>query len=91
MEPYISVTRTRLHEIKQRKKLNNLLSNFESTFSKDRIDGIDFLSTLTFKKISFVKGQKKKLKFFLLVNSDFGEENQSEIDLYITRDLKKYN
>ena len=50
MNPYISLPRAKLHEVKQTKKLYNLPNDFENTFSKDWNDGMDFSLHLLLKK-----------------------------------------
>lgn len=50
MNPYIYLLCAKLHGVKQTKKLSNLPNDFENTFSKDWIDGMDFSLHLLLKK-----------------------------------------
>ena len=77
------MSRAKLHGVKQTKKLSNLPNDFENTFSKDWIDGMDFSLHLLSKNINS-EAQKEDVKYFLLATSHFGEEIHGEIDHYIT-------
>ena len=68
------------------KKLYNLPSDFEKTFYRVWIDGIDFSLDTDFQGNIVSQAPVEDVKIFLLATSEFGEENQAEIDLYVTND-----
>ena len=68
------------------KKLYNLPSDFEKTFYRVWIDGIDFSLDTDFQGNIVSQAPIEDVKIFLLATSEFGEENQAEIDLYVTND-----
>ena len=68
------------------KKLYNLPSDFEKTFYRVWIDGIDFSLDTDFQGNIVSQPPIEDVKIFLLATSEFGEENQAEIDLYVTND-----
>ena len=68
------------------KKLYNLPSDFEKTFYRVWIDGIDFSLDTDFHGNIVSQAPIEDVKIFLLATSEFGEENQAEIDLYVTND-----
>ena len=68
------------------KKLYNLPSDFEKTFYRVWIDGIDFSLDTDFQGNIVSQAPIEDVKNFLLATSEFGEENQAEIDLYVTND-----
>ena len=47
---------------------------------------MDFSLVLDFQKNIASKDPKKDIKYFLLATSDFGQEIQRPIDLYVTQD-----
>ena len=68
------------------KKLYNLPSDFEKTFYRVWIDGIDFSLDTDFQGNIVSQAPIEDVKIFLLATSEFGEENQAEINLYVTND-----
>ena len=68
------------------KKLYNLPSDFEKTFYRVWIDGIDFSLDADFQGNIVSQAPIEDVKIFLLATSEFGEENQAETDLYVTND-----
>ena len=68
------------------KKLYNLPSDFEKTFYRVWIDGIDFSLDTDFQGNIVSQAPIEDVKIFLLATSEFGKENQAEIDLYVTND-----
>ena len=68
------------------KKLYNLPNDFEKTFYRVWIDGIDFSLDTDFQGNIVSQAPIEDVKIFLLATSEFGEENQAEIDLYVTND-----
>ena len=68
------------------KKLYNLPSDFEKTFYRVWIDGIDFSLDTDFQGNIVSQAPIEDVKIFLLATREFGEENQAEIDLYVTND-----
>ena len=68
------------------KKLYNLPSDFEKIFYRVWIDGIDFSLDTDFQGNIVSQAPIEDVKIFLLATSEFGEENQAEIDLYVTND-----
>ena len=75
--------RNRIHKKKETKTLN-LPSNFVESFYKDWLDGIDFSQDTDFQQKSINEPLSEDVKKFLLATSDFGEEIQGELDLYVT-------
>ena len=69
---------------KKETKTLNLPSNFVESFYKDWLDRIDFSQDTDFQQKSINEPLSKDVKKFLLATSDFGEEIQGELDLYIT-------
>ena len=68
------------------KKLYNLPNDFEKTFYRVWIDGIDFSLDTDFQGNIVSQAPIEDVKIFLLATREFGEENQAEIDLYVTND-----
>ena len=85
MSGFISLPRNRIHK-KERTKNLNLPSNFIESFYKDFLDGIDFFQDNDFQQQLVNNPLSEVVKKFLLATSDFGEEIQRELDLYVTND-----
>ena len=85
MSGFISLPRNRIHK-KERTKNLNLPSNFIESFYKDFLDGIDFFQDNDFQQQLVNNLLSEVVKKFLLATSDFGEEIQRELDLYVTND-----
>ena len=83
MSRFISLPQNWIHEKEETKKLN-LPSNFVESFYKEFLDGIDFSQDNDFQQQLVNNPLSKDVKNFLLSTSDFGEEIQGELDLYIT-------
>ena len=79
---FISFPRNRTHK-KEETKLN-LPSNYVESFYKDFLDGIDFSLDNDFQQQLVNNLLSKDVKKFLLATSNFGEEIQRELDLYVT-------
>ena len=62
----------------------NLPSNFVEPFYKDLLDGIDFSQDNHFQQQLVNNPLSEDVKTFLLATSNFGEEIQGELDLYVT-------
>ena len=83
MSGFISLLRNRIHKKEETKKLN-LLSNFVESFYKDFLDGIDFSHDIDFQQQLVNNLLSEDVKKFPLATSNFGEEIQWKLDLYIT-------
>lgn len=82
---YISLPHAKLHENKETKNLNNLPSDFDFFFFyRDWLDGIDFSDLTNFQQKVVSETPWEDVKNFLIATSQFGEEIQGEIDLYVT-------
>lgn len=68
------------------KKLYNLPRDFEKTFYRVWLDGIDFSLDTDFQGNIVSQAPSEAVKIFLLATSKFGEEIQGEIELYVTND-----
>ena len=69
---------------KRRNKKINLSSNFVESFYKDFLDGADFSQHNDFQQQLVNNPLSEDFKKFLLATTDFGEEIQGELDLYVT-------
>ena len=83
MSGFISLPSGRIHKKEETKK-SNLLSNFVESFYKDFLDGIDFYQENGFQQQLVNNPLNEGVTKFLLATSDFGEEIQGELDLYVT-------
>ena len=83
MSGFISLPRNRIHKKEETKKLN-LRSNFVESFYKEFLDGIDFSQDNDFQQQLVNNPLSEDVKKFLLATSNFGEEIQGELDLYVT-------
>ena len=83
MSGFISLPRNRLHKKEKTKKLN-LPSNSIESFYKDFLGGIDFSQDNDFQQQLVNNPLSEDVKKFLLATSNFGEEIQGELDLYVT-------
>ena len=83
MSGFIYLPRNIIHKKEETKKLN-LPSNFLESFYKDFLDGVNFSQESDFQQQLFNYPLSKDVKKFLLATSDFGEEIQRELDLYVT-------
>ena len=83
MSGYISLPRNRIHK-KQEIIKSNLPSNFTESFYKDFLYGTDFSQNISFQQQLVNDPLSKDEKKFLLATSNFGEEIQGELDLYVT-------
>ena len=81
MEAYIFLPRARIHQKKEPKNLYNLPSDFEKTFYRDSLDGIDFSLDADFQRYIVSQVPNEDVKMFLLATTKFKEEIQAEIDL----------
>ena len=84
MAGFISLPRNRIHKKEETKRLNAFLSNFVESFYKDWLGGIDFSTDTDFQQQLVSETTSEDVKKFLLATSEFGEEIQGEIDLYVT-------
>ena len=82
MNGFISLPRNRIHKKEETKKLD-LPSNFVESFYKDFLDGTNFSQDNDFQQQLVNNPLSENVKKFLLVTSDFGEEVQGELDLYV--------
>ena len=83
MSGYISLPGNRIHK-KQEIRKSNLPSNFTESFYKDFLDGTDFSQNINFQQQLVNDPLSEDEKKFLLATSNFGEEIQGELDLYVT-------
>ena len=83
MSGFISLPRNRIRKKEETKKLN-LPSNFVESFYKDFLDGFDFSQDNDFQQQLVNNPLSENVKKFLLATSNFGEEMQWELDLYVT-------
>ena len=83
MSGYISLPGNRIHKKKEIRK-SNLPSNFTESFYKDFLYGTDFSQNISFQQQLVNDPLSKDEKKFLLATSNFGEEIQGELDLYVT-------
>ena len=83
MSGFISLPHNRIHKKEETKKLN-LPSNFVESFCKDFLDSIDFSQDNNFQQQLVNNTLSEDVKKFILVTSNFGEEIQEELNLYIT-------
>ena len=88
MSGFISLSQNRIHKKEETKKLN-LPSNFVESFYKDILDRIDFSQDNDFQQQLVNNSLSKDVKRLLLATSDFGEEIQGELDLYVTNNRLK--
>ena len=77
MSGYISLPRDRIHKKVETIKLN-FASNFRESFFIDFSQDNDFQQQLVNNPLS------KDVKKFLLATSNFGEEMQEKLDIYVT-------
>ena len=82
MNGFISLPRNRIHKKEETKKLD-LPSNFVESFYKDFLDGTNFSQDNDFQQQLVNNPLSENVKKFLLVTSDFDEEVQGELDLYV--------
>ena len=83
MRGFISLPRNRTHKKEETKKLN-LPSNSVESFYKDFLGGIDFSQDNDFQQQLVNNPLSEDVKKFLLATSNYGEEIQGELDLYVT-------
>ena len=83
MSGFISTPRNRIHKKEETKKLN-LPSNFVESFYKDFLDGFDFSQGNGFQQQLVNNPLSKDVKNFLWATSNFSEEIQGRLDLYVT-------
>ena len=86
MASYYSLLRVRLREKKKVKKLNNLPNNFEMSFYKNWAEEINSTFSSNFqRKVVSEEPPSDDVKIYLLALSEFGQEIQSDVDLYMTK------
>ena len=71
MDVYISLSRAKIHQNKERKKFYNLPSDFEQTFCRDWLDGIDFSLGTDFQRNIVSQAPSEDVKNFLPATSYF--------------------
>ena len=89
MEGVISLPYARIHKKEETKRLNNRPGNFVETFYKDWMDWldvIDFSRDIDFQQEVLKNRLSEYINKYLLATSEFGQEMQDEIDLYVTID-----
>ena len=74
MDGFISLPRARIHKKEEIKRLNNLLSNFAESFSRDWLDGIDFSHDTDFQQEIVKNTPSEDVKKYLLPTSEFGNK-----------------
>ena len=84
MGGFIIFRRNRIHKQEKTNRLNNLPYNFIESFYRDWLDGIDFSQDSDFQQQLVKNTPSEDVKNYLLATSEFDEEIQGEIDLYIT-------
>ena len=86
MFAYYSLTRVRLNKQEDVKKLNNFSNANSRPFYKDRAGDLktDIASIAARKITAQNEPLTDDVKNFLLPTSDYGQEIQSDIDLYVT-------
>ena len=84
---YYSLPRGKLHKEEETKKLNNLTANYSRLFYKNRANDVDvdLPSTIANKMLAEGQPLTDDIKNFLLGTSEYAEDIQSDIDLYVTR------
>ena len=85
---YYSLPRVILNEKKEVKKLNNLSSNYSRLFYKQQAQDLDEgLPSLVAQHIVATEGQPltDDVQNFLLGTSEYANDIQSDIDLFVTR------
>ena len=82
MSGFITLPHNRIYKKEERRK-SNLPSNFDESFYEDCLDGTDFSRDNDFQQQLVNNPLSKDIKKFLLATSNFGEEIQGELDLYV--------
>ena len=82
MSGYISLPRNRIHEKGRNNKIK-FFKQLQGVLLHDVLDGIDFSQDNGFQQQLVNNPLREDVKKFLLVTSDFGEEIQGELDLYV--------
>ena len=87
MSAYYSLPRVRLNKKDDVKKLNNFSNAYLRFFYKERAKDldVDIASIATQKVVAQNDPLTDDVKNFLLTTSNYGQEIQSDIDLYVTR------
>ena len=84
MDDFIYLPCAGIHKKEEKKRLNNLPSNFVEYFYRDWLDGIDFSHDTDFQQEIVKNTLTEDVKKNLLATSEFGNEIHGEIDLYVT-------
>ena len=84
---FYSLPRVKLHKRDEIKILNNFSSNYSCLFYKQKAADVDVDLPSAVAKQIVKEGQllTDDIKFFLLGMSNYAQEIQSDIDLYVTR------
>ena len=88
MSGFISLSRNRIHKKEETWK-SYLPRNFVESFYKDFLDGVDFSQANDFQQQLVNNPLSEDVRKFLLATSDFGEEIQPQLDLYVTNSFRK--
>ena len=85
--PFYSLPRVKLHKRDEIKILNNFSSNYSRLFYKQKAADVDvdLLSAFAKQIVKEVQLLTDDIKIFLLGMSNYAQEIQSDIDLYVTR------
>ena len=91
MSAYYSLPRLRLHKKEDVEKLNNFSKAYSRLFYKERVRDLktDIGSVAAQKIVGENEPLTGDVKNFLLATSDYDQEIQSDIDLYVTRGKHK--
>ena len=83
MTGFIFFPPNRIDKKEEAKRLNNLHRNFVKSFYKDWLDGRDFSQDTDFQQQLVHNASSEDVKKYFLATSEFGEEIQGEIELYV--------
>ena len=83
MTGFIFFPPNRIDKKEEAKRLNNLHRNFVKSFYKDWLDGRDFSQDTDFQQQLVHNAPSEDVKKYFLATSEFGEEIQGEIELYV--------
>ena len=83
MTGFIFFPPNRIDKKEGAKRLNNLHRNFVKSFYKDWLDGRDFSQDTDFQQQLVHNAPSEDVKKYFLATSEFGEEIQGEIELYV--------
>ena len=86
MKPYYSLSRAKPIGKQKTKKIKNLPINNEKAFYKEWVEEIDKSFQSLFQRSTLTNQPlSDDLKNYLLATSEFGQDIQSEIDLFLTK------